>query len=263
MDADLQDPLAAALAMLGKWEEGYDVVYGVRASREGETWFKRLTAYLYYRLLSGLSRHPLPHDVGDFRLLSRRALLALRRCPEHNRYLRGLVAWLGFPHASVCYHRQARRHGRTKFSLGWMLRFAATGFLSFSPAPLLVAPALGLALAGGGLVLLLYGLLSARAAPPDATLPLLLGIVMPLFGTCFLLIGILGAYLGRIYAEVCRRPLYLLSDTTDADDDASRSRQLRVNGPAPNDVHEPPPVRKARPAPASLGAPSSPRMTSL
>ena len=213
MDADLQDPPEVVSAMIARWREGFDVVYGVRAKRHGETWFKRATAAIFYRLLRAmLGGISIPADVGDFRLMSRPVVLTLRALREQHRFVRGLVAWIGFKQTAVSYERPARFAGETKYPFRKMLRFAIDGITSFSVVPLRIATWLGV----------LAGLVAVGAAgwafvegtrghvvPGWTTLMILVS-----FGTCaqLLMTGILGEYVGRIYEEVKRRPLYVVGE---------------------------------------------------
>jgi dolichol-phosphate mannosyltransferase len=211
MDADLQDPPEVIASMLEKWREGWDVVYGVRKSRRGETIFKRATAALFYRLframLGGLS---VPLDAGDFRLMSRPAVLALRALGERHRFVRGMVSWIGFRQTAVYYDRDVRFAGTTKYPFRKMLRFAIDGMTSFSVVPLRVATWLGIiagiaAIGIGGWAMYVKFFLSGVVTGWTTI------IMLVAFGSSaqLLMIGILGEYVGRIYEEVKRRPLYL------------------------------------------------------
>ena len=212
IDCDLQDPPEIIPEMAAKWREGYDVVYGRRLKRDGETVFKKLTAWCYYRALRALSGFPIPADTGDFRLVSRRAADAVRAMPEHNRFLRGMFAWVGFRQTEVAYHRDKRFAGETKYPLKKMLRLAANGILSFSTRPLdriFLLGALTLGVGGTWLLVLLILLLCGTAG---LGLSALAALCTTLAGMILLSLGILGAYLGRIYDEVKGRPLYLIAE---------------------------------------------------
>jgi glycosyltransferase involved in cell wall biosynthesis len=211
MDADLQDPPEVVLELVERWREGHAVVYGRRRSRSGEGWFKKATAGLFYRSMQRLSTDPTPQDVGDFYLLDRRALAQLRTMRERHRYLRGMVFWLGYARAEVRYDRQPRAGGRTKFDLGRMLRFALDGALSSSSAPLTLASYVGLASALLGL-LLGVAVVWEKLTQTTAVLGWASTVVIVLFlgGVQLSTIGLLGLYVGRIYDEAKRRPLYLL-----------------------------------------------------
>lgn len=208
LDGDLQDPLDVIDRMLDHWRAGADVVIAVRTTRAGETWFKQASAKLFYRLVSWLSKLDAPLDAGDFRLLSRRALDGLLQMPERHRYLRGMVAWIGFDRAIVEYTRPARVAGVTKFSIARMIRFGADAIVSFSSFPLRLAFVLS-ALAAIPFLLyaacnLLLHLLGWKQMAPGWT-SLLLAIVT--FGTLILIsIGLLGEYVGRIFDSVKQRP---------------------------------------------------------
>lgn len=218
MDADLQDPPQVVGQMFEKFRAGYDVVYAVRNRRAGESFFKRVTATVFYRLLKMMAGVDIPLDAGDFRLMSRRVVLTLRELRETNRFVRGLVAWVGFRQTAVYYDRTARFAGETHYPLSKMLRFASDGIVSFSPVPLRIATYLGifaglLAAAVAGWVV--YSkIVGAPTVPGWATVMLAVSL-----GSCaqLLMIGILGQYLGRIYDEVKRRPLYLVQERHNID----------------------------------------------
>ncbi len=218
MDADLQDPPEVVLEMLERWREGHAVVYGQRRSRAGEGWLKLATARTFYRIMRRISSDPTPVDVGDFYLLDRRALLELRRMRERHRYLRGMVFWLGFAPVGVPYDRHGRAAGVTKFRLGRMLRFALDAALSSSSAPLTIASYIGLGSALLGLFLGLWAVLE-KLTDPSAVIGWASTVVIVLFlgGVQLATIGLLGLYVGRIYDEAKRRPLYLLERELDGE----------------------------------------------
>jgi dolichol-phosphate mannosyltransferase len=212
IDADLQDPPEVILELLERWSQGVDVVYAVRSSRQGETRFKIVTARWFYRLMSKLSDVPLAHDSGDFRLMDRRALDALLAMRERSRYLRGMTVWIGFTSAAVSYERDARHAGETKYTLSKMLRFSLDAIASFSHLPLQAATVLGF----------IFSLVAFMAIPVVLLLKIL-GSYLPGFSTITVVIlllggiqliavGIIGEYVGRIYDEVKRRPLYLVRE---------------------------------------------------
>jgi dolichol-phosphate mannosyltransferase len=211
MDADLQDPPEVVQSMLAKWREGYDVVYGVRRKRLGETIFKRATAAVFYRLMNAALGVQIPKDVGDFRLMSRPVVLTLRSLREKHRFMRGLVAWVGFRQTSVTYDRPQRFAGTTKYPLRKMLRFALDGVTSFSTSPLRIAIWLG-ALAGlaamalGGWALYIR-LFTDRTVQGWTTIMVLVALGA---AAQLLVLGILGEYIGRIYEEIKQRPLYIV-----------------------------------------------------
>jgi glycosyltransferase involved in cell wall biosynthesis len=211
MDGDLQDPPEVVLDMIAKWKEGYHIVCGRRLSREGESAFKRWTANLFYRLLGRLSAVEIPNEVGDFRLVDRKALDAFRAMPEHDRFVRGMFAWLGFRAAEVAFRRPARVAGETKYPLRKMLRLAANGVIGFSDAPLRLAIWAGMSVSG---LALLYGLyvigLSLVGSHLVTGWSSTIVIVSFLCGVNMLMTGIVGLYVGRIHAEVKGRPLYVV-----------------------------------------------------
>ena len=212
MDADLQDPPEIVRQMLAKWREGFDVVFGVRSERHGETAFKKLTAALYYRLLRALlGGADIPIDAGDFRLMSRAVVLTLRALREQHRFVRGLVWWVGFRQTAVRYERPARFAGETKFPLRKMLRFAVDGITSFSTIPLRMAiwfgVLAGLIAMGGGVWALWEKLYGTGVVKGWTTIMILVGLGS---SAQLLMTGILGEYVGRIYEEVKRRPLYVV-----------------------------------------------------
>jgi len=216
MDGDLQDPPELIESFLASWRQGYDVVYAVRRTRKGEGAFKLLTARLFYRLIRRLTKVSIPVDTGDFRLMSRRVVDALKRSPERHRFLRGMVSWVGFNQIGVEYDRDERRSGVTKYPLPKMLRFAIDGITSFSDVPLRFASYLGFA---SSAVAFLYAMLVVgyklfSLNPPAYTRGWASTIVAVLFlgGVQLIGIGILGEYIGRIYDEVKGRPLYLIAD---------------------------------------------------
>jgi glycosyltransferase involved in cell wall biosynthesis len=211
MDGDLQDPPEVVLDMIDKWKEGYQIVYGRRLSREGESAFKRWTAGLFYRLLGRLSAIEVPSDVGDFRLVDRKALDAFRAMPEHDRFVRGMFAWLGFRATEVAFRRPARVAGETKYPLRKMVRLAVNGLIGFSDAPLRLAIWAGMSVSG---LALLYGLyvigLSLAGSHLVTGWSSTIVIVSLLCGINMLMTGIVGLYVGRIHAEVKGRPLYVV-----------------------------------------------------
>jgi polyisoprenyl-phosphate glycosyltransferase len=212
MDADLQDPPEVVLELAQKWREGYEVVYAIRRTRAGETSVKRATAALFYRAFRRVSDVDAPVDVGDFRLVDRRALDAFCALRENNRFVRGMFSWVGFRQTGVPYERRERFGGRTKYPLGRMLRFAADGIVSFSNAPLRVALNLGFIVSGIAFLLGLFAitakLTGAFAVPGWASI---VTVTTFLGGVQLLILGVMGEYIARIYDEVKNRPLYIVS----------------------------------------------------
>jgi dolichol-phosphate mannosyltransferase len=212
IDADLQDPPEVILQMLAKWQEGFKVVYGVRAERRGETAFKLFTARCFYRLLGRLSETPLPLDTGDFRLMDRQVVDQLNTLREGSRYIRGMVAWLGFAQCGLSYVRDPRLAGRTKYNLRKMIAFAMNGITSFSERPLIFAGWFGFMVTMVGFALVGYIVVS-KLKHPSASVSgwaSLMSMVLIFGGVQLLSLGILGQYVGRIYREVKHRPLYIL-----------------------------------------------------
>jgi dolichol-phosphate mannosyltransferase len=217
MDADLQDPPELVLDMLVEYEKGYDVVYAQRLQRTGESIFKRASAWLFYRLMRALIYKDLPVDTGDYRLVSRRFLDALNHMRETHRFLRGMVAWVGFPQTAVPFVRPPRAAGETKYPLTKMLRFAWTAAISFSPLPLQASFFVGSIFFGIGFVYSLYALaqwlLGAYLVPGWTSVILVTSLGT---GGVMILIGVLGEYVARIYEEIKGRPLYVISDKFNA-----------------------------------------------
>jgi len=211
MDADLQDPPEVALDMIAEWRNGYDVVSARRAERQGETAFKRISASLYYRLLSKMTPVDIPPDVGDFRLIDRKVAEALKAMPEQDRYFRGMVSWVGFSQTQVVYERHERAAGGSKYSMAAMLRLAANGILGFSDMPLRIALWFGLAIAMvsflTGAFVLVGWMMGGPTVPGWASTMLLVSF---LSGVQLLTLGIVGLYVGRIYNEAKGRPLYFV-----------------------------------------------------
>jgi polyisoprenyl-phosphate glycosyltransferase len=227
MDADLQDPPEIVGEMIAKWKEGFEVVYARRLSRAGESAFKLTTANLFYKLLGRMSSIVIPADVGDFRLIDRKVLDALRQMPEQDRFIRGMIAWLGFRQTEVTFHRLPRLAGETKYPVWKMARLAVNGALSFSDAPLRLAIWFGLAVSACAL---LYGfyvvglwLMNSRLVEGWSSTIIVISF---LCGINMLMTGIMGLYIGRIHAEVKRRPLYVVSQKLGFEQEAKPVRPL-------------------------------------
>ena len=225
MDADLQDPPEVVATMIQRWNEGWDVVYGMRAERDGESWFKRSAARMFYRLINSISQIPIPLDTGDFRLMDRKVVDALLTLPERDRFLRGMVSWVGFSQTAVSFRRAPRVAGTTKYPFWKMARLAADGMLSFSVAPLRIATMLGLTVSFVSMV----GVVAAIAARLFTThwvtgwTSLFLAVLF-LGGVQLVCLGIFGEYLGRIYGETKHRPLYVVRERVG----------FRSSGPVPS-----------------------------
>jgi len=213
IDADLQDPPELIPRFVEHWREGFDVVYGTRASRAGETRFKKLTASTFYRVIGRLSDTPVPRDTGDFRLLSRRALDALKQVRERQRFMKGLFTWVGFRQKAVIYARDERFAGATKWNYWKLWNFAIDGITSFSGAPLKVATYAGI---GVALLAFLFGMWIIGKAlllgDPVKGYPSIMVAVLFLGGVQLMALGVIGEYLGRLYVEAKQRPLYLVDE---------------------------------------------------
>jgi glycosyltransferase involved in cell wall biosynthesis len=211
LDADGQDPPELIPQFVAKWREGYDDVHGTRTGRDGEGWFKRVTAHAFYRVMQRLSRTPIPTDTGDFRLLSPRALAALRQLRERHRFMKGLFGWVGFERVAIPYRRGPRIAGRTKFNAWRLWNFALDGITSFSTAPLRAATYLGLMTAGLAFIYAAWIVVKALLwGDPVAGWPSLMTVILLLGGVQLMALGVIGEYLGRLYEESKQRPLYLV-----------------------------------------------------
>ena len=223
IDADLQDPPELLGPMLETMrEQGADVVYGVRKSRAGETAFKRATAHGFYRLLSRATEVDIPLDTGDFRLMSRRALDALLAMPEQARFIRGMVAWIGFRQVPFAYDRQERFAGETKYPLRKMIRFALDALTGFSSAPLKLASHFGLGLSFGSLLLVLYIAYAWAAGRSIQGWTSLMLVVVVLGAIQMFVLALMGEYIGRLYNEAKGRPLYIVQDIAGGDGQHAR-----------------------------------------
>ena len=213
IDADLQDPPEVILEMMASWRAGNQVVYAVRSEREGETWFKKMTASLFYRIIFRITDVNIPLDTGDFRLMDRQVMDVMGQMRERHRFLRGMSAWVGFRQAGVTYKRVARYSGETKYPFSKMLRLAITAITGFSYFPLQVATYLGFICAGLS-ILAIPAVAVARLVGEQAFLGQATTLISVLFlgGVQLISLGILGEYIGRVYDEVKGRPLYIVSE---------------------------------------------------
>jgi glycosyltransferase involved in cell wall biosynthesis len=221
IDADLQDPPEVMLKMIDKWKEGYEVVYGLRIKRKGETLFKKITAKIYYRILDKLTDVDIPVDVGDFRLIDRKVCDALKRLPERNRYVRGLISWLGFRQTGVEFVREERLAGETKYPLRKMIKLALDGIASFSYKPLKLASYIGAVISALGFLYLLVVVFQKLFT--DTTVQgwaSLIAITLFFNGIILLTLGIIGEYIRRIYDEAKGRPIYIISEMIGFDEDS-------------------------------------------
>jgi len=216
IDADLQDPPEVILDLIEKWKEGYQVVYAVRAEREGETWFKKFTASLFYRLIYRITDVEIPLDTGDFRLLDRRVVEVMNAMREKHRFLRGMSAWVGFKQIGVEYKRAARFAGETKYPFKKMLKLALNAVTGFSYFPLQLASYFGFASAGLAIIAIpvvaIMRMTGSQFFEGQATT---LIAVLFLGGVQLISLGVLGEYIGRLYDEAKGRPLYILSETSE------------------------------------------------
>ena len=215
IDADLQDPPEVIVKFVEKWKEGYDVVYGVRETREGETWLKLLTAKLFYKTLKTFSKVDIPVSVGDFRLMSRRVVEQLKEMRERDRFVRGLVSWVGFNQTGVHYPRDKRHAGETKYPYMKMIQFAVDGITSFSTVPLRLATWLGYL---ASFLAFLYAcsvfVQKAMGYTVQGWATMMVGVLF-LGGVQLICLGILGEYIGRIFNEIKERPLYIIQEVYD------------------------------------------------
>lgn len=212
IDADLQDPPELIPTFIAKWQEGFDMVYGKRKKRHGDSVIKRTTAFLFYRVLQCMSTISIPKDVGDFRLLSQRAVQALQKLREQHRYMKGLYAWIGYPQVAIEYERDQRLQGKSKWNYFKLFNLAIEGITSFSVAPLKFASLCGFCIA---FFAFLYALViiykTLIFGEPVQGYPSLMVVILFLGGVQLISLGILGEYLGRMFMEVKNRPLYLIS----------------------------------------------------
>lgn len=219
IDADLQDPPEVIPEMIEKWKAGYHVVYGTRIKRKGESKFKTFTASIFYRLLRRLTAVDIPADTGDFRLMDRCVVEELKRMREKNRFIRGMVSWVGFKQCKLEYVREERFAGETKYPFKKMIKFAVDGILSFSQIPLKISTVFGFLCSFLSFLLIVYGVF-VRYYYPEKSIPGWASIfVASLFlgGVQLICLGIVGEYLGRIYEEIKARPLYICNEEINLD----------------------------------------------
>lgn len=227
IDADLQDPPGVILDLIAKWHEGYEVVYAVRKEREGETWFKKTTASLFYRIILKITDVKIPLDTGDFRLLDRKVVNIMSKMREQHRFLRGMASWVGFKQIGVEYKRAARFAGVTKYPFKKMLKFALNAVTSFSYVPLQIATYIGFIAAALSIisipVVVILRLVGTTQLTGQATT-----LIMVLFlgGVQLISLGIIGEYIGRIYDEVKGRPLYVVAQGPSDDLDPTNLRHI-------------------------------------
>lgn len=213
IDADLQDPPELILEMYEKYKEGYKVVYARRKTREGETWFKKATAKIFYRILAAMTSIEIPVDVGDFRLIDKVVVKQLKNMPEKSKYLRGQISWIGYKQTFVEYHRDARIYGKTNYPLKKMIRLALDGITAFSDKPLKMASAIGIISAIIALLAIIYALLSHFIFDSSVSgwTSLIISVLF-IGGVQLITIGIIGEYIARINNDVRNRPLYIIEE---------------------------------------------------
>lgn len=213
IDADLQDPPEVIPEFVREWRNGYDVVYGRRSAREGESWLKKLSAFGFYRLIQAVSRVKIPADTGDFRLLSQRAVESLGLLREQHRFMKGLYSWIGYPQKEIVYRRDPRFAGKTKWNYWRLWNFALDGITSFTVAPLKIATYLGLITATAAFIYAIVVVYKTLVfGDPVRGYPSLMVVVLFLGGIQLTFLGVIGEYLGRMFNETKKRPLYLLKD---------------------------------------------------
>lgn len=213
IDADLQDPPELIPELIREWEAGFDVVFAQRTSREGESWLKLITASLFYRIIRRVTEIQIPEDAGDFRLLSRRAVDALKQLREQHRFMKGLFAWIGYPQKAVPYRRDKRFAGTTKWNYWKLWTLALEGFTSFTVAPLKIATYVGVLVALLAFVFAIFIVYKTLVyGDPVAGYPSLMVAVLFLGGIQLMALGVIGEYLGRMFTETKRRPLYLVKE---------------------------------------------------
>ena len=215
MDADLQDPPEVVFDLIAKWKEGFEIVYARRIRREGEGWFKRTSATIFYRILDRMTSVNIPRDVGDFRLVGRKALATFKSMPERDRFVRGMFGWMGFRQTEVPFERPPRAAGETKYPFWKMLRLAVHAIVSFSEKPLRVALWVGFAISACAALFGIYAVLAwfFKSSMVEGWTSTIV-VVSFLFGINLFMTGIIGLYVGGIYAEVKRRPLYVVDKLT-------------------------------------------------
>ncbi|MGE7614041.1 glycosyltransferase family 2 protein [Paenibacillus sp. NPDC101420] len=229
IDADLQDPPEVIPLLIEKWKEGYDVVYATRIKRDGETWLKKATAHTFYRIMGKMTRFEIPADTGDFRLMTKQVVEALNQLPEQHRFMKGLFSWVGFKQTSVTYYREPRYAGKSSFNYWKLWNFAIEGITSFSFAPLQFATYLGLLIAVLSLVYATYLVIATvTLGNPVPGYPSLMVAILFFGGVQLITLGVIGEYIGRIYNESKRRPLFLVKEELNIDDEIKPASKLKV-----------------------------------
>ncbi|MDT3428091.1 glycosyltransferase involved in cell wall biosynthesis [Paenibacillus forsythiae] len=230
IDADLQDPPEVIPLLIEKWKEGYDVVYATRKKRDGETWLKKATAHTFYRVMGKVTRFEIPADTGDFRLMTKQVVDALNQLPEQHRFMKGLFSWVGFKQTSVTYYREPRYAGKSSFNYWKLWNFAIEGITSFSFAPLQIATYLGLLIAVLSLVYATYLVIATfTLGNPVPGYPSLMVAILFFGGVQLITLGVIGEYIGRIYNESKRRPLYLVKEELNIDEEPKSAKLKIIN----------------------------------
>lgn len=216
LDADLQDPPELIPDMIKYWEEGYDDVYAKRRSRKGETWLKKFTSHAFYRVLKSVSKVPIQEDTGDFRLLDRRCVQALKQLRETQRYTKGMFSWIGYNKKEILFDRDSRAAGETKWNYFKLMDLAIEGITSFTTFPLKMATYLGVVISFGALIYMAFIIIKTLIYGGDvAGYPSLMAVILFLGGIQLLFLGVIGEYLGRIFNETKNRPLYFVDEYND------------------------------------------------
>lgn len=227
IDADLQDPPELIPDLVAKWQEGYEVVYAKRKQRKGETWFKLLTAKCFYKFLHSMSEVDIPKDTGDFRLIDRKVAEVFKNMPERNRFIRGMMSWIGFKQYAFEYERQERFAGSTKYPLKKMLKFASDGIIAFSSKPLKMISYLGCITIFISIVLLIYSLIvriiGVNAQPGWTSIIVAISLFS---GVQLLSLGIIGQYIARIYDESKNRPLYIVDEKINFEENDNNKKEI-------------------------------------
>ena len=227
IDADLQDPPELIVDMIEKWEKGFDVVYAKRKTRKGESKFKLVTAKYFYKILSNLADIEIPRDTGDFRLIDKKVIESFKKMPEKNRFIRGMISWVGFKQTFVEYNRDERFAGETKYPLKKMIKFATDGIISFSSKPLKVMSSLGILTLAVSFLILLYSIVSKLYGKTSSGCTSIMCVLVFFSGVQLVSLGIIGEYIARIYDESKDRPLYLINQMINFEEEEKLNENKR------------------------------------
>ena len=227
IDADLQDPPELIVDMIEKWEKGFDVVYAKRKTRKGESKFKLVTAKYFYKILSNLADIEIPRDTGDFRLIDKKVIESFKKMPEKNRFIRGMISWVGFKQTFVEYNRDERFAGETKYPLKKMIKFATDGIISFSSKPLKVMSSLGILTLAVSFLILLYSIVSKLYGKTSSGWTSIMCVLVFFSGVQLVSLGIIGEYIARIYDESKDRPLYLINQMINFEEEENLNENKR------------------------------------